>query len=153
MNLAKLQRQLWVFGLFKIPLIGFVRPKLIAVDDHEIRVKIRLRRRTRNHVSSMYLGVLTVGADLASGFLAFYLLENRKLKAAPVFGGMKAEYHKRAESDVEFVCSEGEQILNMIEESTASGERVTKDIVVKAICKSECVATFSMGLSIKVKSK
>jgi hypothetical protein len=100
----------------------------------------------------MYLGVLSIGADLASGFLAYYLLELQGLKAAPVFKSMKAEYIKRAEDDVYFECADGEKIQSMIEEMKQSGDRVNLPVKIQAMCKNECVAQFEMELSMKLRS-
>jgi Domain of unknown function (DUF4442) len=150
-SVRSLRWKLFLLGVFKIPVIGFCRPKLMTVDQNSISIRIPFRRRTRNHVGSMYLGVMTVGADLASGLLAFYLAEQQGLKIAPVFSGMKAEYLKRAEGDVDFVCKQGQTILNMIEEAKQTKERVTENIVVQAFCLGEEVARFEMGLSIKSK--
>ncbi len=97
----------------------------------------------------MYLGVMTVGADLASGFLAFHLLKLKDVRADPVFKGMKAVYFKRAEGDVDFVCKQGRQIAAMIDEMVRTNDRVTRDIEVTATCKGEEVAAFTMELSLK----
>ncbi len=150
-SLRSLQRKLFLFGIFKIPLIGFCRPRIVSIDDDSIAIRIPFRRRTRNHVGSMYLGVLTIGADLASGFLAFYLVENQGYKTSPVFAGMKAVYHKRAEGDVTFVCEDGAEMKSMIERAKESGERVTSPVQVKAICLDEVVAEFEMEISFRLK--
>ena len=150
MSLSKLNWRLFLFGLFKIPLIRFCRPRVAMVSAESIDIRIPLKRRTRNHVGSMYLGVMSIGADLASGFLAYYLLEIRGLKASPVFGGMRATYLKRAEADVHFVCSEGGRISEMIAEAQQSKERVTEMIKVQALCMDELVAEFEMDLSFRV---
>ncbi|MFT5480591.1 MAG: acyl-coenzyme A thioesterase PaaI-like protein [Bacteroidia bacterium] len=148
----QLQWKVFLFGLFKIPLIGFCRPRIEEISESSISVKIPLNRRTRNHVKSMYLGVMTVGADLASGFLAYYLLETKGLTAAPVFKSLKAEYFKRAEDAVYFVCNEGQTIQSMIQTMEATKERVNQMITVKAVCKDELVAQFEMELSMKLRS-
>ncbi|MFT5725113.1 MAG: hypothetical protein ACI9JN_002236 [Bacteroidia bacterium] len=142
--------KLFLFGLFKIPLIRFCRPRIQQLSNESISVKLPLTRRTRNHVGSMYLAVMTVGADLASGFLAFHLVEGQGLKAAPVFKTMKAEYFKRAESEVYFKCNEGPALKDMIAEMQKTGERVNRMIVVSAICEEEEVARFEMEVSMKV---
>lgn len=151
-SIAAMRWKLFLFGLFKIRLIGYCRPQLLEVTEEHIKIRIRLNRRTRNHVGSLYLGVMSIGADLASGFLAFYLLEMMGLKAAPVFGSMKAEYLKRAEGDVIFICSEGPAIQKMIDASVQTGERSTQSVRISAMCLGEEVATFDMGLSFKVKT-
>jgi len=62
-ELSKAKRMLWLFGFFKIPLIGYVNPKLIKLTDKSMVVKIPLRRKTKNHLGSMYFGALGIGAD------------------------------------------------------------------------------------------
>lgn len=151
-SLRKANWQLFLFGLVKIPVIGFVRPKVIDLKEHSLSVKIPLRRRTRNHVNSMYLGVMTVGADLACGLLAFEKVKRLGLKTAPVFKNMNANYIKRAEGHVVFLCAAGEVIDTMITKAQQTGERVTENVRVEAWCNDEMVATFDMGLSFKVRS-
>ena len=142
--------QLFLFGRFKIPLIGYCRPRVKELTGTMVRIRIPLIDRTRNHVNSMYLGVMTVGADLASGFLAFHILKVKGLRANPVFKSMKAEYYKRAEGEVDFVCKEGRNIVSMINEMRSTGERVTRPIHVVALCHGEEVARFDMELSMKL---
>ena len=59
-----------ILGFTKIPLMLFCNPKIIEFDDEKVIVKIRLKRKTKNHLGSMYFGVLAVGADVTGGFLA-----------------------------------------------------------------------------------
>jgi hypothetical protein len=94
---------------------------------------------------------MSIGADLASGFLAYHLLLNKNLNAAPVFKTMKVEYLKRAESAVYFNCNEGAAISEMIDEMERTGERVNKVVTINAMCNDECVAIFEMELSMKLK--
>jgi hypothetical protein len=63
---------MFLLGRVKIPLIGYTSPKLISIDSQSVQVKIKLRRRTKNHLSSMYFGALAVGADIAGGIQVFY---------------------------------------------------------------------------------
>ena len=67
---VKTNRLIRQFGIFKVPLIWYCRPKVIEHTDEKIEIKIALKRRTRNHLGSMYFGVLAVGADITGGFLA-----------------------------------------------------------------------------------
>jgi len=63
---------------------------------------------------------------------------------------MKADFLKRAESDVDFESNEGELIKQAIEESIKSGERINQTITVKAYDKNrEVIATFEMIASLK----
>ena len=71
-SLKKMKWMLFLLGLTKIPIIGYVKPKLIELNDEKAGVKIKLRRRSKNHLNSMYFGALAVGADVAAGLHAFY---------------------------------------------------------------------------------
>ncbi len=153
-SIKRMQWLLFLMGLFKIPLIGYVNPKLIEINDEIVKVKIRLRRRTKNHLKSMYFGSLAVGADIAGGIHVFYYSEIMGKKISFSFKGMKAEFLKRAESDVIFESNQGNLIKEGIEESIKSGERVNKTILVNALdSNNEIVATFEMIASLKVLSK
>ncbi len=151
MSLRKMKWMMFLLGLFKIPLIGYVHPRLLFVDEKTVRVKIRLRRRTKNHLSSMYFGALAVGADIAGGIHVFYFSELAGKKVSFSFKSMKADFLKRAESNVIFESSDGQIIQEAILSSSQSGERVNSIVYVNALNTSnEIVATFEMGVSIKV---
>jgi acyl-coenzyme A thioesterase PaaI-like protein len=148
--LRKANWKLWLFAVVKIPMINFCRPRITELSDASIKVKIKLRRRTRNHLNSMYLGVMAVGADLASGMLAFHHMDRTGIQASLIFKDMKVQYLKRAESDVFFCCDMGAEVRKMLTNSKESGERQTEMIKVLAKCGEEVVAEFDLGLSLKV---
>ena len=58
---------LWRFSRFKVAMIGYLKPRLIKLTEQDIVICLPLRRRSRNHLNSMYFGALAVGADLAGG--------------------------------------------------------------------------------------
>jgi hypothetical protein len=45
-SMRKMQWMIFLLGLVKIPLIGFVIPRLIGLSDEKVAVKIKFRRRT-----------------------------------------------------------------------------------------------------------
>ena len=150
-SLRKMRWKLFLLGLVKIPIIGFVRPKLISINKDEIVVSISFRRRTKNHLNSMYFGALAVGADVAAGILAFYHSEIHKKNISLAFKGMNAQFLKRAESTIRFVCSEGKIVENMVMKSISSGERQNESVTVYAVNEqNENVAIFEMIVSLKV---
>ncbi len=155
-DLKKAKRMLWLFGFFKIPLIGFVKPKLLELTDKRMVVKIRLRRKTKNHLGSMYFGSLAIGADLAGAFQSFYIADKMNAKLSIVFKNFEANFLRRPESDVYFISDEGLIIKQMVEETIKTKERVTKDIKISAITgypdNPEVVSEFVLGLSVKDKS-
>jgi len=150
LSLRKMRWKLCLLGLFKIPVVGFVRPRLISIDDDRVVVRIKLRRRTKNHLNSMYFGVLSVGADVAGGIHVFYFSELVGTKVSFAFKGMKADFIKRAETGVIFQSDEGGLVRSAIEMSKKSGERVNQPISVLAKdMNDQVVATFEMIVSVK----
>lgn len=146
------KRMVFLLGFFKIPLIGYIKPKVVHVDETTVKIRIRIRRRTKNHLNSMYFGALAVGADVAGGVHAFYFAEEQGRKVSFAFKGMSAEFHKRAESDVIFVSNDGQTVKGAIEQSIATGDRVNDEVKVNAYnAENELVASFVMGVSVKVK--
>ena len=72
--------KIWIFGITRIPLIFFCRPRVVTITETSLEVIIKLNRRTRNHLNSMYFGVLSVGADVTGGFLAMEYIRASKSK-------------------------------------------------------------------------
>ena len=152
-----LRRASWLlrwFGAFKVPLIGYCRPRVTSLDEESVSITIPLRRRTRNHLGSMYFGALAVGADVAGGSLAVFLADKRKLKISVAFKTVSGEFFKRPQHDVVFTCNDGRTISAMITEAKESGERINRPIQVSAHCPAqfgdEVVALFKLVLSLKM---
>lgn len=147
--------KLWAFAALKVPLILSTRPVVECFDDDKMILKIKLRRKTRNHLNSMYLGVLTIGAELAAGAFAFLLADKRNQKMSIVFKSMQADFLKRVEGDALFVCDQTDLIKESMEKTRQTGERVNCKVPVRVLLASqpegEPVATFLMELSIKAK--
>ena len=150
-SIKKIRWQLFLLGIFKIPMIGFVRPKLVSIDAEKVCVAIGLKRRTKNHLNSMYFGALAVGADIAAGIHVFYFSEKYGKKISFAFKGMNAQFLKRAESMVRFECLEGKIVEKALLKSIETGERINEVVNVIALNLSgEQVATFEMTVSLKV---
>lgn len=148
-------QKLRLFGLAKIPLLFLVRPSVLKLSADSCEVKIPLSRMTKNHLGSMYFGTLAIGADCVVAMLALYKAEvmASDKKLVPIFKDFKANFLKRAESDVVFHCHEGQKIEAMILKAMSTGERVTDSILVEAKTPkagNEIVAQFALGLSLKI---
>jgi acyl-coenzyme A thioesterase PaaI-like protein len=146
--------KLFWLGRLKIPLLHMVRPRLVGLNERECEVIIRLNRRTRNHLNSMYLAALVAGADVAAGIHAFYWADRFGWVMHFSFKSMSAEFLSRAESDVVFTTAEGENIRDMMLTALRDHERKSMNVQVEATdTEGRRVAIFLMELSFKVKSK
>lgn len=142
------------FGLLKIPSLAFVGPSVHEISDNKCVIKIPLNWRTKNHLGSMYFGVLAAGADCAGGFCAMRAIEKSGKKVSLVFKDFKAEFLRRAESDVYFVCEQIKESDEFVQKVIANaGQRMEMPIYINAYCKDsqEPVAKFILGLSLKAK--
>jgi len=140
------------FGLTRIPLLFYVGVSVTEVSPERMVVRIPLRRRTRNHLGSMYFGALCAGADCAAGVLAMSLIRQQPERISLVFKDFSAEFLKRAEGDVDFCCNQGKEISDLVAKAAASSERVERQVEVIATVPTEGdepVARFKLTLSLK----
>ena len=141
-----------VFGLVKVPLIGFVRPRVLQVSPESMSMLIPLTRRSRNHLKSMYMGALMIGADVAAGYYAAKLIIEKSYKIDFVFRTASARFLKRPLGDVVFSWSQGAEIERLVEAAQETGERVEAKLKIIATVPSisnEVVADMEMVLSLK----
>ncbi len=141
-----------LFGWIKVPLIGYVRPRVLEVNTQSMSMVIPLSRRSRNHLKSMYMGALMIGADVASGYYAAKLIYEKGYRIDFVFKTASARFLKRPEGDVVFTCTQGAEIEALVEKAELSGERVETLLTIVATVPSlsdEVVAEMEMVLSLK----
>lgn len=145
------------FGLAKIPAIFFVSPTLRELTEKRVVVKVPLNYRTKNHLGSMYFGVLSIGADCAGGLMAMNLIRPYGKRASMVFKDFHAEFLKRPTGDVHFICEDGELVSKLVDKAVKSGVRENAPVTVTAIVPkespTEIVARFKLTLSLKIKSE
>lgn len=153
-RIQKLNFYLRIISFWKIPLLFYCRPKIIFLDSNSVKFRIKLNRRVKNHLGSMYLGALAVGADIASGYFAFHYLQKHKKSISLIFKDFHADFYRRSMGDVVFTCEMGEEIKDLIDKSLQSTERVNLPVVVRAsvpTISEETVAKFTLTLSVKTK--
>lgn len=155
-NLDKLKAtaQLWAFGALKIPMLFFIKPRVLRVDTEKTDVLIKLNRKTKNHLNSMYFGTMAAGADVAGGLLAYRLVQEKGKRVSLAFKEFEAKFHKRAEGDTHFICTQGKEIEEFVDEVLAQEERKNKWVDIIAYSEpdmQEPVASFRLLLSLKRK--
>lgn len=144
-----------LFGLVRIPLVFMVSPRVLRIDDTRCELMVPLNYVTKNHWGSMYFGALAIGADCAAGLFALYKADRiAKNGFSLVFKNFKAEFVRRPEEDVIFVCDDAPLIDDLLIQCQKSAGRETRDISITAYAKGDRktpVAHFSLGLSMKPK--
>jgi hypothetical protein len=102
----------------------------------------------------MYFGALAIGADCAGGLLAMDQIKRSGGKVSLVFKAFQATFLKRPESDVYFICEDGQAIRDQVRRAMDSEDRITEPMVIQAAVKLadgtfEPVADFTLELSLK----
>lgn len=143
------------FAWWRVPLLAYAKPEVVAISPSACTIKIPYIRRTKNHLNSLYFGAFAIGAEAAVGLLAVFLIQEKKLKRIDFqFKEFTAKFHKRAMGDVHFICKAGTEIDAQINQVVSTGERQNRNISVYAIVpdiSDEVVAEFTLVLSLKQK--
>lgn len=142
-----------LFTFLKLPLLNWVRPSIIELNDEIAILKIPLGRRTKNHLGTMYFGALSMGGEGVVAATAVDEIRKSKKRIDFVFKEFHAEFLKRAEGDVHFICEEPTRVRELVLKAVESKERETEVFrsyaIVPAKSPSEIVAEFKVALSLK----
>lgn len=155
LQLLKETWKLRAFGFLKIPIVFFCAPRVVEINADAVEIVIPLNYRTKNHLGSMYFGVLAVGADVAGGLLAMNRIIQSGNRVNLIFKDFRAEFLKRPEADVHFRSTDGAKMRALVDRALASGERENETVEIVATCPkksgSEPVGRFFLTISLKRK--
>jgi acyl-coenzyme A thioesterase PaaI-like protein len=154
-NLLKMTALVNGYSLFKIPLLAFITPQFIALDEQRAEVRVRLDMRTRNHLGVMYFGALAMGAELSIASMALRAISDSGKKIDFIFKDFRCEFLKRAAGHVHFVCEETTQVAKLVHAASADSERHNKTFSGYAFVPSEStepVMKYHLTLSVKQRS-
>ena len=148
---------LWLrlFAWFKLPLLGFVNPRIIENSESRVVVLVKKGYRTRNHLNVMYFGALAIGAELSVAFKAVDSIQKSKKKIDFLFKDFSCEFSKRADADVHFICEEAHLVDELIQTSISNPERLEKKFSGYAVTvnnSAQPVMRYSLTLSVKNRS-
>lgn len=146
-----------LYAWFKIPLIGFTGPRVLESSNQRTVLMVPLGYRTKNHLGAMYFGALAIGAELSIAMLAVKKIQESGQRIDFLFKDFKAEFLKRAEGDVHFICEQAQTVVDQINEAKISEERINRTMKAYAIVPSksetEHIAEFELTLSVKRRTK
>lgn len=109
-----------------IPLLAFVTPRVVELSDNTAVVRIRLDRRSRNHLGVMYFGALAMGSELSIALKALTSIHRSGKKIDSIFKDFQAEFLKRADGHVHFVCPEADKVDALIRRAETTRERLNE---------------------------
>lgn len=154
MNLKKLEYTALInaFSILRLPLLAACLPQITELSQDRTAVRIRLGWRTRNHLGVMYFGALAMGAELSIALKAIEEIRASRQSIDFIFKDFRAEFLKRADGHVEFICEQAAEVADLIRRAKDSGERLHGTFEGYAVVPSrgtDPVMTYSLTLSVK----
>ncbi len=158
MNLETLKMTAVVNALsfFRIPLLAFITPVFEEISDSRVVVKVRLDLRSRNHLGVMYFGALAMGAELSIASKAVQTIQAGDKRIDFIFKDFQADFLKRADGHVHFICDDAAQVAALIRTAGADDERHEGTFTGYACVPSqsqEPVMKYRLTLSVKQRRK
>lgn len=144
------------FSALKIPLLAFCLPRVVEMTDSRSVVSIGLGYRTRNHLRVMYFGALAMGAELSVALKCVATIPKTGKRIDFLFKDFSAEFLKRADGDVQFICDEAGEVEALIRAAAETDERLNKTFNGYAIVPTkgtDPVMKYTLTLSVKQRSK
>ena len=143
-----------MFLFWKLPAAFFSGVRIKDIDEERSVVTVPYKWLTQNPFRSTYFASLAMAAELSTGVLGMMHVYKRNPPVSMLITNMEASYFKKATGKTFFVCESGEQILDTIERSIATGE--PKSIIVQSTGTNkngELIAAFLFTWSFKVKTR
>ena len=145
----------WKFSFFlisKLPLAYFAGLKIKEIDSQKAIVTAPYNFLNKNPFKSIYFAVLSMAAELSTGILALMHVYKKDKKISMLVIEMQSKFYKKATTEVKFICENGNEISNTIDNAINSdrGEVIitnSKGFDVNG----DCVAEFSITWSFKAK--
>lgn len=141
----------WWAMLFKLPSAVFWRLKIKSLDEKACQVSIPFFWRSQNPFQSIYFAALAGAAELSTGALCQLAMAG-KGKFSMLVVDFRAEYHKKANEKITFICDQGLELAGIIEALEVGETGKLTMISTGTNSKNEVVARFYVTWSFKRKS-
>ena len=121
----------WCF--INIKLISFVGVRILNADENSVVVRLKLNRRTKNHLNSMYMGAQVIGAEIGPVFYAIKYCELNSLPVNSEYKDVSADFKRKTKGKyVYFKCEDTRKIKETLDVCASSTERAYEKIKVGA---------------------
>ncbi|HEY8400854.1 MAG TPA: DUF4442 domain-containing protein [Cytophagaceae bacterium] len=142
------------FLITQLPMAYLAGVKLEEVSEEKAVVSIRYKYLTKNPFRSIYFACLSMAGEFASGVLSLTCIYGVKPPVSMLVTHMEADFTKKAIGKIRFVCNDGKQIAQAIDEARKTGESRTLVATSSGFDESgDKVAEFRITWSYKAKLK
>jgi len=140
------------FLLFKLPLAFIARLKIKHISKKEATVTVPFSFWNKNPFNSIYFAVLSMAGELSTGILGLMHIYKKEQKISMLVVKMESLFYKKATTRIKFICKDGDEITDAINQTLKTGEGVIVITNSKGYNKQGvCVAEFNVHWSFKAK--
>lgn len=140
------------FLLLKLPSAYISGVRVKHIDKQQCVVTVKHRWINQNPFNSMYFAVQAMAAELTTGALVMYHIQESGRKISMLVANNKGTFTKKAKGRITFTCVDGDRIKNAIDNAIATGEGQTFWMASTGIDETgDTVSKMDFEWSIKVK--
>jgi hypothetical protein len=140
----------WWAMLFKLPSAVFWRLRIKKITSEECWVTIPYFWRSQNPFKSIYFAAMAGAAELSTGALCQLGMAG-KGKFSMLVVDFRAEYHKKANQKITFVCNQGKELTELLDSLEPGGTATLTMVSTGTNPDGEMVARFFVTWSFKKK--
>jgi hypothetical protein len=139
-----------LFLLKNLPAALFSGVKLKSANPSRTEITIPYKWFTRNPFRSTYFACLSMAAEMSTGILALSCVHNRRPSISPLVVAVEGKFFKKATGITSFICEQGNEIRNVVEEAASSGNSQSIRVLSSGYNeRNELVAEFYITWSFK----
>lgn len=142
------------FLFFKLPSAYWSGVRVKQIDLQECTVAVTHKWFNQNPFKSMYFAVQAMAAELTTGALVMYHIQQSGKKAAMLVTANKSRFTKKATGTIKFTCIQGDLIKTALENAIATNEGQVVTLTSKGVNqKGEQVCVMEFEWSIKIRQQ
>ncbi len=154
-SIKKLKKKIWfnLFSIVKLPLAFITNLSINEITDELCVTKVKYNYINKNPFKSTYFASLSMAAELATGILTTYHIQNSEKKIAFIVTSMKAEFNKKAKGTTFFRCDQGNEIKKLIKNLNLKDDKGKISLIVNGYNENkETICQFTFEWSLKKQS-
>lgn len=114
---------------FKLPSAYWCGVRTKALNGSECQTSVTFKWINQNPFKSMYFAVQAMAAELSTGALCMYHLDDKKANVSMLVASCRSVFTKKAVGKIVFSCQQGNEVAHAIDRAIQTGEGVTCTLV------------------------
>ena len=143
-----------LFSITRLPMAIITGLKIQEINYSVCKTNVHYKYLNKNPFKSTYFAVQSMAAELSTGALSLIAVEGLNSDVSFIITGMRAEFLKKSKGKIEFVCSEGEKLHEIVKKSRETNGQQQEETVstIGYDSDGEIVSKFEFTWSFKLRS-